>query len=166
MTATLKIVVTRPSLNDRFLFEGSTGGETPGEQQLLEGLQQVGPGFITGTYEELIPYSEIESRANELRPDLLNVFFLPREEWPNAFQPVVGTDVNLVPLFNWGYHHQPPFNPFSLTYTYVATFDTIENLQSNINSKLLPYVAEMRSDAAEFNNTIKFYVDGVEVGNQ
>jgi hypothetical protein len=164
MTATAKLIVTRPSLNDRFYFEEYTGGETPGEQQLQDLYNFYGTGFITGTYEELISYNEIESRVNELRPDLLNVFFLPREEWYDAFQPVVGTDVNLIPVHNWGFHHQPPFNPFALTYTYIVTYDNIENLQVFLSSSVLPDLETLKSTAAEFNNTIKVYVDGVEVG--
>jgi hypothetical protein len=163
MTATLKIVVTRPSLDDNFWFEDSTGDTTPTEIDLQEFYELVGPGFITGSYEELIPLSEIEYRSGELRPEYFDIFFIPKQNWSTHFNPVLDTDVNLVAYRRWGFHHQPPFNPFSLTYTYVATFDTIENLQVLINSEILTNLAEMRARAAEFNNTMKFYVDGVEL---
>jgi len=163
MTATAKLVVTRPSLNDKFYFEGSSAGETPGEQELQELYNSFGTGFITGGYEEVIPYSEIESRENELSPDLLSIFWLPRNEWYDAFRPVVGTDVNLIQPRDWGFHHQPPFNPFALTYTYIVTYDTMENLQVFLNSHVFPDLEDVKSMAAKFNNTVKLYVNGVEV---
>jgi hypothetical protein len=174
MPAIFKLVVTRPSLNHKFWFEVNLDIENnylelpPTAPQMQDYKNSIGTGFITSYYEEMISYQEIASRENDVPIETKGIFFLPRETYPITedfiWETVADADPKLVPLFGWGYTRQPPFNPFSLTYTFVVEFDTMENLQDAYqrlwNNRRYQ---DMTNSASAFDNTVKLYIDGVEV---
>jgi hypothetical protein len=163
---TLKIATTRPSLESKFWMEEVYQVGQTGTQETYNALLNfMGAGFVTSYYDELIPDSEIQARESEIKGDLKSIFLLPREEWSDNISPKVDTvPEDLVPWCRWGFHYQPPYNPFVLTWTFYMVFDTIEHLQQFRNR---PDIVVMYEDmvlpaVAKTNNTIKFYVDGVE----
>jgi hypothetical protein len=169
-----KLVITRPSLNHKFYFEDQLNPESsyleipPSLQMMNQFMEILGSGAITSSYAEEISYEEIESRENELAADRKSVFFLPRDAYPIdenfKWDPVPGADPKLVPYAGWGFTRQPPFNPFSLTYTYITEYDTLENFKlahdriwSTENCQLFA------NAAAVFENTFELYHNDVKV---
>jgi len=173
MPAIFKLVVTRPSLTHKFWFESVLDPDTnylavpPHETDMTAWISNH-PGMITSYYEEVISYEEIESRENEISSDSKSIFFLPRESYPILedfnWAAVAGADPKLVPMFNWGFTRQPPYNPFSLSYTFIMEFDTIEHLQASYEQYFtVNTFHNLQNQAETANNTLKLYIDGVEV---
>jgi hypothetical protein len=175
MPAIFKLVITRPSLAQKFWFSDSLNPATSGftisnnVSNMQSYINSVGPGFITSYYEEVITYEEIVSRENEISPDIKDVFFLPRETYPIpeefSCDVIPGADPKLVPFIYWGCSCQPPFNPFTLTYTFIVEFDTIENLQNSYQRFWATgeFYQEVINSANLFENTVKFFINDVEV---
>lgn len=171
MPAIFKVVVTRPSLDSRFFFEdeihpySGTLVYPPTESDYNEYLNNSGQGFIKSYYQEQISYAEIESRQQELNYDVAAEFFLPRDQFPEyQITSLPNANPDAIPPFNWGFQGQPPYNPFSLTYTYVMEYDTEEHLLSQYNiANSEKFFSNMINTSVEYNNTVKFFINDVEV---
>jgi hypothetical protein len=172
MPVIFKIVLTRPSLDSRFFFENmihpysGTLVYPPTESDYNSYLNNSGQGFIKSYYQEQISYAEIESRQQELNYDVAAEFFLPRDQFPEyQITSLPNANVDAIPLFNWGFQGQPPYNPFSLTYTYVMEFDTEEHTRTTFNDAVSEGVFSeiFLNTVKESNNTIKFFINDVEV---
>jgi hypothetical protein len=172
MPAIFKMVITRPSLNSRFFFEdkihpySGTLHYPPTEDDYTQFITSNGEGFIKAYYQEKISYAEIESRQQELNRDVAAEFFLPRDQFPEYQVPVSVSNANVDATmpFQWGFQGQPPYNPFSLTYTYVMEYDTEEHLQSAYNDvKVLGFFSDIINFSVASNNTNNFFINGVEV---
>lgn len=169
-----KMVITRPSLNHKFYFEDQLNPDIsyleipPSLQMMNDFLGMLGTGAIKSYYSEVISYEEIEARENELPADKKSIFFLPRETYPIdenfSWNPVPGADPQLVPYAGWGFTRQPPFNPFSLTYTYITTYDTLENFQLAHDRIWSAENCQMMANSvAAFENTFELYHNDVKV---
>jgi hypothetical protein len=171
MPAIFKIVLTRPSLDSRFFFEdrihpySGTLHYPPTESDYNAYLNDSGQGFIKGYYQEKISYAEIESRQQELNYDVAPEFFLPRDHFSEyQITSLPNANPDAIPLFNWGFQGQPPYNPFSLTYTYVMEYDTEEHLLSQYNiGKSEGIFADIVDASVAYDNSIKFFINDVEV---
>ena len=147
MTTVCKCTITRPSLDSLFVFELPVYGESYPDPEMiiidknsgditieanyvvkalhadtfiLESKLSLGsPKIILQRYEEFISWDELIERKNELRPDIrhrLDHFgILDRT-----------TNLN-------SYGEGPNFNPFSLTHTRNAVYETFEDWELNYN---------------------------------
>jgi hypothetical protein len=172
MPAIFKMVITRPSLNSRFFFEDQIHPDSgtlvypPTESDYDAYLTSVGEGFIKSYYQEQISYAEIESRQQELKYDVAAEFFLPRDQFSEYQVPVSVSNakIDATTPFQWGFQGQPPYNPFSLTYTYVMEFDTEEHVQSAYNDiKSVGVFSDIINSSVASNNTNNFFINDVEV---
>jgi len=166
---TLKIETIRPSLESKFWMEEVMMKIPPirtGDQDDLENyFASMGLGFVTSYYDESITDSEIQTRESEIKENIKSIFFLPRDQWSYNFVPEVDTaPADLIQFLGWGFHHQPPYNPFALTWTFYMVFDTMEHLQQFRSRPVVidGYTNMILPAVANANNTIKLYVDGVE----
>lgn len=157
MSATMKLIHTRPSLSSLFSVERG-GLRLDGTPDALKEE----PGFISGTYDELISAAEYKSRKEELqniRPDLVELLWISEDECI--------LDMLIDPNHPFYMEGNIYFNPFTLTYTPSYTFDTLENLKSNYErqtSNLADFV-EDREYRATIGESLeqRVYVDGVDI---
>lgn len=161
MTAVFERTVTRPALSDMFYIELDRGYGlgSSGDDHFYEG-----DGIISITYKELIQPQEIKDRKEELqsiRPDL--VAYL----WPSEDECLL--DIIIDPTHPLYISGKPVlYNPFTLTYTEVWTFEDLAHLETFYNYVIEEDpvgIAETRAQISASNNTVheKVYVDGVEV---
>jgi hypothetical protein len=169
-----KIVITRPSLTHKFYFEDQLNPEIsyleipPSLQMMNDFLDLLGTGAVKSYYSEVISYEEIEARENELPADKKSIFFLPRETYPMddnfSWEPLPGADPTLVPYAGWGFTRQPPFNPFSLTYTHITEYDTLSNFElARTRIWTTDALQNLANSAAAFGNTFELYHNDVKV---
>ena len=164
MSAKLTTIITRPSLDDLFWFEPLIVWDL-NINDINYYLAYMGTGYIGTTIEPSITWNEIVARQSELRPDLVSTFLIHKDDAIS-----LTTDVRRV--HRPGPQNQPPFNPFSLTFTYTHEYDTLENLLASYlgvwasgDRTVEDEIAFVKNEAATYNNTAleKCYVDGSEV---
>ena len=173
MTTACKCTIIRPSLDSLFVFELTEVESTKisildnyfsfGSQAntiLLESkLSPNSPKIILHRYEEFITWKEILERKNELRPDLKyeldRLGLLDNIENLNAIS------------------EGPNFNPFSLTHTRVATYETFDDwllnynwacdMKKNTESKFNELYPNLNRGLDAVSNTVyeKLYIDGI-----
>jgi len=182
MTTTCKCTITRPSLDSLFVFELNEIIEKTSpnrrmvmidrcpEDRTIEGihadtiileskLSPDSPKIILKRYEEFIYWNEVIVRKNELRPDIRyrldQLGLLDNIENLNAIS------------------EGPNFNPFSLTHTRNAVYETFEDWELNYNyffnqmlegQKLYYNIFFKEKDIFESSlNTVheELYIDGV-----
>jgi hypothetical protein len=142
MTTTCKCTITRPSLDSLFVFEldeiiekispnrkmimidrcpeGRTIEALHADTVILESKLSPGsPKIILKRYEEFIYWNEVIERKNELRPDIR--YRLDQ----------LGLLANIENLNDIS--EGPNFNPFSLTHTRNAVYETFEDWELNYN---------------------------------
>jgi len=160
MTAILETTITRPSLKDVFFFESTIDfNYIPSNVDLYVTGQ--GPGFITTELETPITWGEIESRKSELyalRPDLVEML-----EYKRPLAPIADYyKISLMWLI--GANGEPPFNPFSLTYTFKHHYETYDQLIANYDKNLKHRILGVKPMGLQTNNTgvERCFVDGVE----
>jgi hypothetical protein len=135
----------RSSTNDLFAFECFMFFNLFETMSIFDPIK-LGPGCIRLTYEELISWEEIFNRKDELRPDLKNIIQSYKLTDMGTFLPV--------------------YNPFSLTFTELWEFDTLENAKTTISNIFNEDgVNLLTENIILFNNifTEKLFIDGVEV---
>lgn len=113
MSVVYKVTVTRPNFDSLFFMEVTDGFNLT--TSWLGYTQSYG---CTTSYEPMITWSELYARKHELRPDLL--FFL------NSI------DIESITNDSNTYAPYPFWNPFSLSWTHLITFDTVEVLPNMI----------------------------------
>ena len=167
MTTTCKCTITRPSLDSLFVFEWANFGLTTYShiptivdkdvRQALHAtsytiqskLFLTSPKIILHRYEEFITWNEIIERKHELRPDLRYII----EQSEGKFE-----DQSNI------YGEGPSFNPFSLTHTRNATYETFEDWKLNYDSFSVNERKEDRLNRLKIvSNTLeeKLYIDGI-----
>ena len=162
MTTTCKCTITRPSLDSLFVFE--CGGFDPTlitvdkivrdrlharGYTLQSKLSPTSPKIILHRYEEFITWNELIERKHELRPDLRYTIEQSKEKFEDLL------DV---------YGEGPPFNPFSLTHTRNATYETFEDWKLNYDWVLGNSTKEDRLNRLKIvSNTLeeKLYIDEI-----
>ena len=159
MTATLKTVITRPSLDGVFFFESLIYFNLIPNFDFDSYVSSAGPGFIDTTIETPITWEEIESRKAELRPDLIDLL-----KYKNLVNPMLNDKSKNI-MWTLGINGEPPFNPFSLTYTFQHHYETYDQLITNYNANLKDRVLNFKSLILQTNNIglERCFVDGVEV---
>ena len=163
MTAILETIITRPSLKDVFFFEPHVDFDfIPNGVTLDAYVAERGPGFITTELETPITWEEIESRKSELyelRPDLVEML-----KYKRPLEPIV--DYYKISLI-WviGANGEPPFNPFSLTYTFNHHYETYDQLIADYNKNLKHRILGNKPKMIQTNNVgvERCFIDGVEV---
>jgi hypothetical protein len=154
MTAILETIISRPSLNDVFFFESFINWINIVNYDKYPLL--MGPGFISTELEIPITWEEIERRRSELRPDLIEML-----KYKKPLAPILDRNV----MWNIGSKGEPPFNPFSLTYTFRHHYETYDQLISEYNLNLKNLLLNFKSLIYQTNNTVveRCFVDGVEI---
>lgn len=164
MTTICKCTITRPSLSSMFVFEFTASefclvsssadlrlSRHSITQERESKLSPGSPKIIYHRYEEFISWSEVIDRKNELRPDLKYTL-----DQLGILDIVKTSDI---------YGDGPTYNPFSLTHTRNAEYETFEDWQLNYNwvYDLTP-ISDRVALLAESLNTVdeKLYIDGVE----
>jgi hypothetical protein len=162
MTTVCKCTITRPSLDSLFVFEHDTFGFKLASLHpdiifaahattvnLESKLSPNSPKIILHRYEEFITWAELIKRKNELRPDLKY-----RLDQLGIFNIVTPLDI---------YGEGPLFNPFSLTHTRNAEYETFEDWQLNYD-----WVFGISTDSKSLLlekslNTVdeELYIDGI-----
>ena len=154
MTAILETIISRPSLNDVFFFESFINWINIVNYDKYPLL--MGSGFISTELEIPITWEEIERRRLELRPDLIEML-----KYKRPLAPILDRNV----MWNIGSKGEPPFNPFSLTYTFRHHYETYDQLISEYNLNLKNLLLNFKSSIYQTNNTVveRCFVDGVEI---
>ena len=154
MTAILETIISRPSLNDVFFFESFINWINIVNYDKYPLL--MGSGFISTELEIPITWEEIERRRLELRPDLIEML-----KYKRPLAPILDRNV----MWNIGSKGEPPFNPFSLTYTFRHHYETYDQLISEYNLNLKNRILNLKSLICQTNNTgvERCFVDGVEI---
>lgn len=159
MSATMKFIHTRPSLYDLIIIE-----QNYNFVDTTNSIMADAPGFISGSYDELISAAEIKSRKAELeviRPDLVEMLWTPEGECL--------LDVLIDPAHPFYVEGNFAFNPFVLTYTQSFTFDTLENLKNNYEFRIGSFSAEGLQAEKAYRDSIgttleqKVFDNGVDV---
>ena len=130
MSIIYKATVSRSSLDDIFFLETNPNSATPFAPFVFSNSGplpsgHVGhdpslfPGVIDYCYEPAITWSELNTRKNELRPDLLSLF--------------LSMNIQMILDNPSIYGLYPMWNPFSLSWTFLTTFDTYENALTSID---------------------------------
>jgi hypothetical protein len=156
VTVLYKAQSIRPSINDLFAFECPMVFnlfETESMAPFGKGISgwmfgKDTPGWINLTYEELISWEEIFNRKDELRPDLKNII-----------QYYTLTDMGT---------SSPMYNPFSLTFTELWEFDSLENAKTTIDNILNDDGINILTKNIILSNNIfieKLFINGVKVDN-
>jgi hypothetical protein len=182
MTTTCKCTITRPSLDSLFVFEldeiiekispnrrmimidrcpeGKTIEAIHADTVILESkLSLDSPKIILKRYEEFISWDEVIERKNELRPDIRyrldQLGILDR-----------ATNLN-------SYGEGPNFNPFSLTHTRNAVYETFEDWELHYNyffnqiledrKRYYNYFFKEKDTLESSLNTVheELYIDGI-----
>jgi hypothetical protein len=171
MTTNCKCTITRPNLDSLFVFELAYGfpgcdivmidrhprGRTVEalhadtfilESKLSDYLNSDAK-IILDRYEEFIYWNEVIERKNELRPDIKyrldQLGILDRS-----------TDLSI-------YGEGPNFNPFSLTHTRTAKYETFEDWELNYHYVFDNFNTKSKDDLKNLLNTVheELYIDGV-----
>ena len=176
-----KIIVTRPNLTSLFWLEHVYSYDTPIKwapgtmPPELEAMKYTAPlvpmcfpawlpgyyadhqmanktGFTSFVIDDLLTWTQILARKDELRPDLLD---LTESEYFRMY---------MLETAHANYH--PPVNPFSTTWTAIGTWDTLENMQAGVGQALeeMNLVSMWNDSLTHTNNTLveEVYVDGVK----
>jgi hypothetical protein len=162
MTAIIETIISRPSLNDVFFFEEcyisniDWGWGINPPYTFTDYKGTMGAGFISTELDISITWEEIERRRSELRPDLIEML-----KYKRPLEPINDWS----PLFYVGSKGEPPFNPFSLTYTFRYHYETYDQLISEYNLNLKNLLLNFKSSIYQTNNTVveRCFVDGVEI---
>lgn len=163
MSTILTTTISRSSLSDPFYFE-SVINYTLTTEGINEYISVMGTGFITTTVDSSITWDEIVDRQSELRPD--QIYMLDHKD------DGISLTTSIRPAFKPGPQNQPPFNPFSLTYSWSHEYDTLEHLLAaystiwTYDGRTTDEEAVYRQEAlTAYNNTAveRCYVDGTEV---
>lgn len=161
MTTICKCTITRPNLDSLFVFEYNSSELiiTTLNSELKRNLHAsthiresnltpTFPKVILHRYEEFITWAELIERKDELRPDLK---YMLSQQGLLDITTILDT-----------YGEGPPFNPFSLTHTRSAEYETFEDWVLNYN-----WVFEQNTIAKialeTTVNTVdeELYIDGV-----
>jgi hypothetical protein len=147
VTVLYKAQSIRPSINDIFTFECPMVFNLF-ETKSMAPFGKDTPGWINLTYEELTSWEEIFNRKDELRPDLKNIiqYYTLRD---------MGTS-------------SPIYNPFSLTFTELWEFDSLENAKTTIDNILNDDGINILTKNIILSNNIfieKLFINGVKVDN-
>jgi hypothetical protein len=124
-------------------------------------------------YAEQITWQEISDRIDELRPDIKE-WLLSRSTNAISINSINQTDEyldygsNVIDNFlnNVKFKDtKPNYNPFSLTYTVIHTYNDVEELSYQYNVEYRERLDAVIALAASLNNTIveEFYVDDVQI---
>lgn len=156
MSATIKFIHTKPTLGHLFpvdLVYSSDQTATAFNGDV---------GLVSSGYEEVISPAEVKSRKSELetiRPDLVELL------WPSEEECLLDMLIDESHPFYMGPDTNLSTNPFSLTWTVVATYDTLDNLKNSYVSSMGTADTEAAGVRQELEVTLqqKVFVDGVDV---
>ena len=144
MSVVYKVTITRPNYDSLFFME-----LTP-EFNLATSWLGYSQSYVrTISYEPTITWSELYARKHELRPDLL--FFLD------------SIDIESITKYPSTYAPYPFWNPFSLSWTHLITFDTVEELPNTIEAFTGP-VEEIKDMINSVGSTViyeELLIDGI-----
>jgi hypothetical protein len=165
MSAVYKHITTRPTLDDIFWPEvwRNTRPLVPSITAPVVDNSTV----ISVTEEEAITWGEIASRIDEIRPDLKVWLLSKTNELISTPDDMVFFDPTNTVIDNFVTNPEfsgtrPNYNPFSLTFTTIHTFSSIEVLTEHYNL-LSAELSEIAALAVSQGSTIteEFYNNGI-----
>jgi hypothetical protein len=159
MSVLYKFKITKPNISAQFYIDSNPSDQLNFANDSSTLAQYVGLNLEESTlsapgkqsipkYEEVITWNEVWERRNELRVSEKSLAEASWNDGDNGY-----TDIYPYPLVN----------PFTLTYTQILVFDTLENLITTYNNILSnDKVTELVSEATAANNVIteEIFVDG------
>jgi hypothetical protein len=159
MSATYKLKITRPDLSTPFYTQDSPIGESTfaNDSSLLsrhvgliveESTLSTPEKDLIPKYEEAITWNEVWERRNDLQPSEKTLLEATWNDGDNGY-----TEKS----------QYADYNPFTVTFTSILVFDTLENLLTSYNGILTDVtVTEIVNQATNANNVIteEIFVDG------
>jgi hypothetical protein len=114
MSVVYKVTITRPNFDSLCFFEDNP------QFDITQNFPTILPSnVIDYSYEPNITWDEVNTRKHELRPDLL------------VYLDSIGIESIISDPISYAAY--PCWNPFSLDWTHLYTFDTVENALSDIS---------------------------------
>jgi hypothetical protein len=168
MSAILKTIVTRPSLSDVFWFEHLIDLNNlliPTMDDINNFITEKETGFVSLSYVEEITWAEIVTRQSELRPDLTKLLDYKdiSVSLPTSTRGIFSSAPAIGP------NGEPPWNPFSLTFSWLTEYTNYDTFIANYSigataaSSGKNYITNVIGpDLLTYNNTLteELYVDG------
>ena len=168
MSVTLKTIVTRPTLSDVFWFESLidlNGLLIPTMDDVNAFITEKETGFVSLSYVETITWAEIETRQSELRPDLIKLLDYKNNSvsLSTTTRLIIGGAPTIGPT------GQPPWNPFSLTFSWLTEYTNYDTFIANYStgstafSSGKNYITNVIGPSLNSSNntlTEELYVDG------
>ena len=151
MSVVYKVTITRPNFDSLCFFEDYPQFDIA--QGVIIGIPP-SSNVIDYSYEPSITWVEVNTRKHELRPDLL------------IYLDSIGIE-SIISNPSSYYAAYPCWNPFSLDWTHLYTFDTVENALSDISLgkiylyKTLDEVKDMINHVGSTVTYEELLIDGV-----
>ena len=147
MSVVYKVTFTRPNFDSLFFLEAFLAGyntmfnsEVNITQYIFDPPQSNAKDY---SYEPNITWFEVNTRKHELRPDLL--FYLDSI----GIESIISNPTIYAPY--------PAWNPFSLSWTHLFTFDTVENALTDIYLENVTGSVDSTKDMIKYvENTVTY----------